>query len=148
MNEQEKSLLLRRNLKKQINTWDISGYLHEEVCSFLGVLSSWKLEKLTTNFPMFKKFVYLLDDQNTKQMWVKHGVGDYYLSKRGATLLAKKKKVSIQDDVNTHIVRVSGKIKAIFVFQATEFCNGSVDRMKIVDFAKIRASIMQKCKKM
>lgn len=149
MNEQEKAHLLRRNLKKQVTDWDIAWYLYEEVVSFLQVLSSWKLEKLTTNFAMFKKFVYLLDDQNTKQMKVKHyTTSDYYLSKRGQKLIDKKMKQHTITDVNMHIVKVSGKVKALFVFEATEFCNGSVDRMKLIDFSKIRAAIVAKCKKM
>lgn len=146
MNEQEKALLLRRNLKKQIATRDIAWFLHEEVNAFLAVLSSWKLEKLTVNFAMFKRFVHLLDDQNTKQLGVRYGRENYFLSERGEKMLAKKR-TRKEVDMNAHAVKVTGKIKAIFVFQATEFCNGSVDRMKIVDFSKIRAAIIAKCKK-
>lgn len=146
MNEQEKALLMRRNLKMQIAKWDIAGFLREEINGFLAVLSSWKLEKLTVNFAMFKRFIYLLDDQNTKQLGVRYGHENYFLSQRGEKLLAKKR-TKKDLDVNAHAVKILGKMKAIFVFQATEFCNGSLDRMKIVDFAKIRSTIVQKCKK-
>jgi hypothetical protein len=83
----------------------------------------------------------LLDDQNTKQI-ASSLVDEYYMSKRWAASLAKKKVVISQ----SRVIQVASKIKAMFVFQAIEFCNGSIDRMKVIDFAKIRASIIRKCK--
>gem|GEM_PF-5755261 len=38
------------------------------------------------------------------------------------------------------------RIKAIFLFQATEFVHGSELRMKIVDFKRINDMIVRRCK--
>ncbi len=70
---------------------------------------------------------------------------DYYLSRRGQASLAKKYTVSHIMQSLSLVVQISSKIKAMFVFQATEFCNGSDDRMKVIDFTKIRAQITKKC---
>ncbi len=70
---------------------------------------------------------------------------DYYLSRRGQASLAKKYTVANILQSLSLIVQISSKIKAMFVFQATEFCNGSDDRMKVIDFAKIRAQVVKKC---
>ncbi len=70
---------------------------------------------------------------------------DYYLSRRGQASLAKKHTVSRILQSLSLVVQVSSKIKAMFVFQATEFCNGSEDRMKVIDFTRIRAQVVKKC---
>ncbi len=70
---------------------------------------------------------------------------DYYLSRRGQASLAKKYTVANVLQSLSLIVQISSKIKAMFVFQATEFCNGSDDRIKVIDFAKIRAQVVKKC---
>lgn len=70
---------------------------------------------------------------------------DYYLSRRGQASLAKKYTVANVLQSLSLIVQISSKIKAMFVFQATEFCNGSDDRMKVIDFAKIRTQVVKKC---
>ncbi len=68
MTEQQKVQSLREQLKTHIASWDIAGFLRDETYKFIGSLNSWKLQKLVTNLHVFKKYVYLLDDQNTKQM--------------------------------------------------------------------------------
>ena len=68
MTEQQKAQSLREKLKTHIASWDIAWFLRDETYKFIGSLNSWKLEKLASNLHVFKKYVYLLDDQNTKQM--------------------------------------------------------------------------------
>ncbi len=87
--------------------------------------------------------MFLLDDQHTKQLGIA-SMDAYYMSKRWAQSLSKKKRAE-QWLSQARIIQVASKIKAMFVFQAVEFCNGSMDRMKVIDFSKIRASIMRKC---
>lgn len=70
---------------------------------------------------------------------------DYYLSRRGQASLAKKYTVANVLQSLSLIVQISSKIKAMFVFQATEFCNGSDDRMKVIDFTRIRTQVVKKC---
>jgi hypothetical protein len=56
-----------------------------------------------------------------------------------------KKKYADMPLSQARIIQIASTIKAMFVFQAVEFCNGSIDRMKIIDFSKIRSSIVRKC---
>jgi RAB protein geranylgeranyltransferase component A len=117
--------------------------LHDEVENFVKSLNSWKIEKLSKNLAMFKKYMYLLDDQNTKQ--VGHALMDSYnLSARGKKALSKRPPRTKSAHHMSSIVQVSSKIKAMFVFQATEFCNGGDDRMKVIDFARLRSTIVRK----
>ncbi len=141
MTEKQKADNLKKELINYISKWDVAGFLLDETTHFVRGINSYKLEKLLANKSLFKRFIYLLDDQNTKQIAAKV-TDEYYMSKRGATSLAKKKIVVSQ----SRIIQVASKIKAMFVFQAIEFCNGSIDRMKVIDFAKIRATIIRKCK--
>jgi len=143
MNEQQRTLELLETINAAISKRDVAGFLYDEIQNFLKNLNSWKLEKLEKNLWMFKKYVYLLDEQHTKQIDIVPA-DDYYISRRWKEVLSKKKKhkeVSLN-----HVVKVSSAIKAMFLFQAAEFCNGSRDRMKVIDFAKIRASLVQKCR--
>jgi hypothetical protein len=141
MTEKQKSDMLKKELIKCITKRDVAGFLLDETVHFVQGINSYKLEKLTANKSLFKRFMYLLDDQNTKQIGSSL-VDEYYMSKRGSVSLAKKKVVISQ----SRVIQIASKIKAMFVFQAIEFCNGSLDRMKVIDFAKIRASIIRKCK--
>lgn len=70
---------------------------------------------------------------------------DYYVSRRGQAIMTKKTALASLLQSLSLVVQVSSKIKAMFVFQSTEFCNGSQERMKIIDFSKIRATVVKKC---
>ncbi len=147
MTEKQKADSIRKQLLWTINSWDVAGFLRDEAYMFLRSLNSWKLDKFHHNFNLFKRFLYLLDDQNTKQM--RQSISDeYYMSKRWVAWYAKKKVVDTTPITQARMIQVASKIKAMFVFQAVEFCNGSIDRMKVIDFAKIRASIVRRCKEM
>ena len=81
MTEKQKADTLRNELLVHIVSWDIAGFLQDETSLFLRSLNSWKLEKIQCNFSLFKRFLYLLDDQNTKQLHASL-VDPYYMSKR------------------------------------------------------------------
>jgi hypothetical protein len=147
MTEKQKADTVRKQLLWTINSRDVAWFLRDESYMFLRSLNSWKLDKFHANVNLFKRFLYLLDDQNTKQM--RQAIADeYYMSKRGVTWYAAKKVVDPMPITQARMIQVASKIKAMFVFQAVEFCNGSIDRMKVIDFAKIRASIVRRCKEM
>jgi hypothetical protein len=143
MTEKQKLDQLRAQLLAYSDSWDIAGFLMDEIRLFVRSLNSYKLQKLMFNKTLFKRFMFLLDDQNTKQLG--YALDDrYYLSARWASALSKKKQL---DSRLTHarVIQVASTIKAMYVFQAVEFCNWSMDRMKVIDFARIRASIVKKC---
>ena len=143
MTEKQKADTIRTELLAYCSSWDIAWFLRDEITMFLRSLNSYKLEKLSYNKTLFKRFMFLLDDQNTKQL--QYGLKDlYYMSKRGMTALSKKKYAKSWL-TQARVIQVASKIKAMFVFQAVEFCNGSMDRMKVIDFSKIRTSIVRKC---
>lgn len=143
MTEQQKALALRNEILEYISHWDIAWFLQDEVGNFVKSLNSWKLEKLGKNLSMFKKYLYLLDDQNTKQ--VGHALMDSYsISARWRKEIAKRVPRAKAGNHMSSLVQVSSKIKAMFVFQATEFCNGGDDRMKVIDFARLRSTIVKK----
>lgn len=68
MTEMQQSKELRDALNAKIATRDIAGYLKSECEAFLGHLNSYKLENLKANLGLFKKYLMLLDDQQTKQI--------------------------------------------------------------------------------
>lgn len=143
MTEKQKADIIRNELLKYSSSWDIAWFLLDEVHMFLRSLNSYKLEKLSFNKTLFKRFMFLLDDQNTKQLQFSHP-DTYYMSKRWIVALSKKKYAE-NGLSQARIIQVASKIKAMFVFHAVEFCNGSMDRMKVIDFSKIRSSIVRKC---
>lgn len=144
MTEKQKADMMRVELTRYSASRDVAWFLMDEIQLFVRSLNSYKLEKLMQNKSLFKRFMFLLDDQNTRQLHI--ALNDsYYMSKRWNESLSKKK-FAEKWISQAHIVQVASTIKAMFVFQAVEFCNGSMDRMKVIDFSKIRASIMRKCK--
>lgn len=154
MTEMQQSQELRDELNGKIARLDIAGYLKSECEYFLKHLNSYKLGNLKSNFVLFKKYLLLLDDQQTKQVKLalaKSGLGttrlenlDFFFSRRGQRILGDKAK---EIAMYTHVVqKIMQKIKAIFLFQATEFVHGSELRMKIVDFKRIHDMIVRKCK--
>lgn len=68
MNELEQAQQLRAQILAKVTEWDIAGYLKSECEYFLKHLNSYKLQNLRANFPLFKKYMLLLDDQQTKQV--------------------------------------------------------------------------------
>lgn len=97
----------------------------------------------------------LLDDQQTKQIKLSLSKTsqatskpltkvDFFFSHRGQKVLKEKLNfVAVQTVI---VQKIMQKIKAIFLFQATEFVNGSAMRMKVVDFKRIHDTIVKKCK--
>jgi hypothetical protein len=81
MTEKQKSDMLKKELIGYITKWDVAGFLLDETVHFVQGINSYKLEKLTANKSLFKRFIYLLDDQNTKQI-ASSLVDEYYMSKR------------------------------------------------------------------
>lgn len=148
MTEKETAQQMHQATLELVQNWDIAGYIHDDIGKFVRSLNSWKMQGLQKNMTMFKRFVYLLDDQNTKQIGC--DLKDpYFMSKRGrAIVLAKMegKKGVKSDNSQSRIVRIMSKVAAMFVFQAAEFCNGSRDRMQIIDFSKIRTAIVRRMK--
>lgn len=146
MTEKETAQQMQAAVLATTATWDIAGYIADDLTKFVRSLNSRKLGILQKNMTIFKRFVYLLDDQNTKQIGCQMTDG-YFMSKRGRAVIAIKcqgKKGGHPDNSQARIVRVMSKVAAMFVFQAAEFCNGSKDRMQIIDFAKIRAAIVRR----
>lgn len=154
MSELEQAHAVRSELMEKISHLDIAGYLKSECEYFLKHLNSYKMENLKANFPLFKKYILLLDDQQTKQVKLslaKAGIAkskieniDFFFSRRGQRVLGDK--VSAIAMYSVIVQKIMQKIKAIFLFQATEFVNGSQMRMKVVDFKRIQNTIMSKCK--
>lgn len=143
MTEKQKADALRNELLAYCSKRDIAWFLLDEIKTFLRSLNSYKLEKLSNNKTLFKRFMFLLDDQNTKQLH--YALSDlYYMSKRGMQSLSKKKPTDKWLS-QARMIQIASKVQAMFVFQAVEFCNGSLDRMKVIDFSKIRSSIVRKC---
>ena len=143
MTEKQKADTMRNDLLAYCAKRDIAGFLIDEIKSFLRSLNSYKLEKLAYNKTLFKRFMFLLDDQNTKQL--QYALKDsYYMSHRWMMSLSKKKATDTWLS-QARMIQIASKVQAMFVFQAVEFCNGSMDRMKVIDFSKIRSSIMRKC---
>jgi hypothetical protein len=142
MNEKQKADQLKTKYNEVIAQWDIAWYIRDDVEKFSRSLNSWKMASLQRHGGLFKRFVFLLDDQNTKQIGV--AMPDrYFMSKRGYLLLSQKKwggGIVVQ----SRVVRIMSKIAAMLVFEATEFCNGSADRMCIIDFTKLRAAIVRR----
>lgn len=154
MTEVQQALELRNELNERIAHLDIAGYLKSECEYFLKHLNSYKLQNLKANFVLFKKYILLLDDQNTKQVKLalaKSGMTtgkvsniDFFFSRRGQKALGEKAKA-----IATYTVivqKIMQQIKAIFLFQATEFVHGSELRMKVIDFKRIHDMIVRKCK--
>lgn len=145
---------LRDELNEKVSRLDIAWYLKSECEYFLKHLNSYKLENLKWNFTLFKKYLILLDNQQTKQ--VKAVISNlaktdgkvknlgFFFSKRGQRALGDKVKYIATN--GTVVQKVMQKIKAIFLFQATEFVNGSQLRMKVIDFKRIHDTIVRKCK--
>jgi hypothetical protein len=142
MNEKQKADQLKAVYSELIAQWDIAGYIRDDLEKFARSLNSWKMQSLQRHMWLFKKFVFLLDDQNTKQIGIAMR-DNYFMSQRGYTMLSKKKGGDT-DVVQSRVVRIMSKIAAMFVFEATEFCNGSADRMCIIDFTKLRAAIVRR----
>ena len=143
MTEKQKADMMRNELLAYCSKRDIAWFLLDEIKTFLRSLNSYKLEKLSSNKTLFKRFMFLLDDQNTKQLH--YSLNDsYYMSQRWMQALSKKKKAETWLS-QARMIQIASKVQAMFVFQAVEFCNGSMDRMKVIDFSKIRSSIMRKC---
>ena len=68
----------------------------------------------------------------------------FFFSRRGQRILGEKAKY-----IATYalvVQKIMQKIKAIFLFQATEFVHGSELRMKVIDFKRIHDMIVRKCK--
>lgn len=154
MTEIQQSKELRDELNEKISRLDIAWYLKSESEYFLKHLNSYKLRNLKSNFVLFKKYLLLLDDQQTRQVKLalaKSGLGstkienlDFFFSRRGQRVLGEKAK---EIAMYTHVVqKIMQKIKAIFLFQATEFVHGSELRMNVIDFKRIHAMIVNKCK--
>lgn len=154
MTELQHAQELRDELNAKIARFDIAGYLKSECEYFLKHLNSYKLQNLKSNMVLFKKYLLLLDDQMTKQVKyalaksdMAHGRIDnihFFFSRRGQRILGEKAKAIA---AYTLIVqKIMQKIKAIFLFQATEFVHGSELRMKIVDFKRIHDMIVRRCK--
>ena len=81
MTEKQKADTMRNDLLAYCAKRDIAGFLIDEIKSFLRSLNSYKLEKLAYNKTLFKRFMFLLDDQNTKQL--QYALKDsYYMSHR------------------------------------------------------------------
>ena len=154
MTEMQNATELRDELNQKIAGLDIAGYLKSECEYFLKHLNSYKLQNLKLNFSLFKKYLLLLDDQQTKQVKLsiaKLGVGkgnvenlDFFFSRRGQRALGDRAKAIATYTVA--VQKIMQKIKAIFLFQATEFVNGSELRMKVIDFKRIHDMIVRKCK--
>lgn len=143
MTEKQKSDTMRNELLAYCSKRDIAWFLIDEIKTFLRSLNSYKLEKLSSNKTLFKRFMFLLDDQNTKQL--QYSLKDsYYMSYRWMMALSKKKTTDKWLS-QARMIQIASKVQAMFVFQAVEFCNGSMDRMKVIDFSKIRSSIVRKC---
>lgn len=143
MTEKQKADTMRNELLAYCAKRDIAWFLLDEIKNFLRSLNSYKLEKLSHNKTLFKRFMFLLDDQNTKQL--QYSLNDsYYMSQRWMLALRKKKPAD-QWLSQARMIQIASKVQAMFVFQAVEFCNGSMDRMKVIDFSKIRSSIVRKC---
>lgn len=68
MTELQQAAELRDELNGRIARLDIAGYLKSECEYFLKHLNSYKLTNLKSNFILFKKYLLLLDDQQTKQV--------------------------------------------------------------------------------
>ncbi len=145
---------LREEINEKVGALDIAWYLKSECEYFIKHLNSYKLVNLKTNFALFKKYLLLLDDQQTKQVKLSlakltHTPAninniDFFFSRRGQRALGER-----ANGIATYTVvvqKIMQKIKAIFLFQATEFVNGSDLRMRIVDFKRIHAMIVRKCK--
>ncbi len=154
MTELEQAQRLREQILAKVSQLDIAGYLKSECEYFLKHLNSYKLENLKTNFSLFKKYMLLLDDQQTKQVKLmlakaclaktKMENVDFFFSRRGQRVLGEK--VTAIATYSVIVQKIMQKIKAIFLFQATEFVHGSQMRMKVVDFKRIHDTIMTKCK--
>ncbi|MBP6911438.1 hypothetical protein KBC03_07770 [Patescibacteria group bacterium] len=103
---------------------------------------------------LFKKYLLLLDHQQTMQVKLalaKTGLTngrieniDFFFSRRGQRVLGDKARAIAA--YSLVVQKIMQKIKAIFLFQATEFVHGSELRMKIVDFKRIQEMIVKKCK--
>ena len=154
MSETQQASVLRDELNERVARLDIAGYLKSECEYFLKHLNSYKLQNLQSNFVLFKKYLLLLDDQQTKQVKIalsKAGISngkidnlDFFFSRRGQRVLGEKaQNIAMYTLV---VQKIMQKIKAIFLFQAIEFVNGSELRMKIVDFKRIHDTIVKRCK--
>lgn len=154
MTEMEQAQDLRDQIMEKVSAWDIAGYLKSECEYFLKHLNSYKLLNLKANFPLFKKYLLLLDDQQTKQVKLSLAKAananarlenvDFFFSRKGQRVLGERVKA-----IATYTVivqKIMQKIKAIFLLQATEFVHGSQMRMKVVDFKRIHDTIVSKCK--
>ncbi len=154
MTELQQAKELRDELNEKIRRLDIAGFLKSECEYFLKHLNSYKLENLKSNFTLFKKYLMLLDNQQTRQVKLllaklektNNNVKnmDFFFSKRGQRALGEKAKAIATGTVM--VQKIMQKIKAIFLFQATEFVNGSQLRMKVIDFKRIHDLIVRKCK--
>lgn len=154
MTEIQQATQLRDELNHKVAGLDIAGYLKSECEYFLKHLNSYKLENLKANFVLFKKYLLLLDHQQTTQVKLalaKAGMAtgrienlDFFFSRRGQRILGEKAKAIAM--YTLVVQKIMQKIKAIFLFQATEFVHGSELRMKIVDFKRIQDMIVRKCK--
>jgi len=154
MTELQQAAELRDELNGRIARLDIAGYLKSECEYFLKHLNSYKLTNLKSNFILFKKYLLLLDDQQTKQVklalvkaWLTNGKIEninFFFSRRGQRILGGKAKEIAQYALV--VQKIMQRIKAIFLFQATEFVHGSELRMKIVDFKRINDMIVRRCK--
>jgi hypothetical protein len=81
MTEKQKSDSIRNELLEYCAKWDVAEFLLDETKTFLRSLNSFKLEKLSQNKTLFKRFMFLLDDQNTRQL--QYSLQDsYYMSQR------------------------------------------------------------------
>jgi hypothetical protein len=81
MTEKQKSDSIRNELLAYCAKWDVAEFLLDETKTFLRSLNSFKLEKLSQNKTLFKRFMFLLDDQNTRQL--QYSLQDsYYMSQR------------------------------------------------------------------
>ena len=154
MTELQQAAELRDELNEKISHLDIAWFLKSECEYFLKHLNSYKLQNLKLNFTLFKKYLLLLDDQQTKKVKLslaKLGMStgktenlDFFFSRRGQRVLGEKAKAIA---TYTMVVqKIMQKIKAIFLFQATEFVNGSQLRMKVIDFKRIHDTIVRRCK--
>ncbi len=154
MTEIQQSAQLRDELNLKVAHLDIAWYLKSECEYFLKHLNSYKLENLKANFVLFKKYLLLLDHQQTMQVKLalaKTGLTngrieniDFFFSRRGQRVLGDKARAIAA--YSLVVQKIMQKIKAIFLFQATEFVHGSELRMKIVDFKRIQEMIVKKCK--
>jgi len=154
MSELQQAQTIRTDIMTSISKRDIAGFLKLEAEYFLGHLNSYKLDALRHNLGMFKKYVLLLDDQQTKQTKIildkkpsspsRISNVNFFFSHRGQQVLGNR--LECIGGNNVALQKIMQKIKAIFLFQAPEFVNGSELRMKIVDFKRIHKSIVEKCR--